>query len=87
MSEEARLCSREGCTKKLRSNNTTGVCTPCKKGKPSASRPAKPKVQSSDTAQRFAIVTEALGMDPVEQTTKLQAEWLANLKSHVQLDG
>jgi hypothetical protein len=95
MSEE-RLCPH--CSKKLRSDNTRGMCSNCfiKHGRKSvqadgesaapAKKPktrTKPSHPSGDVEKRFDLVVEVLGLEREEVLRGLMAEWLASLKGRL----
>ena len=83
-------CSRRGCEKKLRSNNTTGHCgSGCHsldappsqqdrrvtKAAPAAAAPAAP-----DAMARFRVVVDALGHDPDAILADFAQLWLDELR-------
>lgn len=83
-------CSRTGCPKKLRSNNTTGHCaTNCESmdAPPSARagnlKAAAKRVEATDDATmvRFRRVAEAVGKDPEEMIREFAQAWLDGLRS------
>lgn len=90
------ICSRPGCTKQLRSNNTSGVCgSGCRspEAPPSQRDPAldddvlddKPKKRrASDTMKNFRAVASALGKDPDAILEEAAEEWLAVVRKAVE---
>lgn len=69
-----KFCSRSGCTKKLRSNNTTGMCaTGCESSESGGGKKAK---RSSDVMRRFKLVARALGKNPDEVLEEAAQGWL-----------
>lgn len=90
-------CSRPGCTKKLRSNNTTGVCaTGCLSPDAPGSARAEGVDTSGDSGSRtgarrpsttlkqFRLVTRALGFDGEAILEEAARTWLDTVKKAAQ---
>jgi hypothetical protein len=91
--ETIKTCSRPGCDKKLRSNNTTGKCdSNCRsseappthraKARGSMSRATVAKLADEKvgaTLVRFRLVAEALGKDPDVVLEEFAQAWLEAL--------
>lgn len=90
-------CSRSGCTKKLRSNNTTGMCgSAClspdappsirakvaKATEVSEVTPATPTEGSA--LARFRLVAGALGVDADGELEVFAQAWLDGLKAKLE---
>ena len=80
-------CSRSDCTKKLRSNNTTGHCaTGClsDEAPPSSRAKAtapKPEARGSLTAmERLRDVAQVLNLDPDAVLEEFAQAWLEELR-------
>jgi hypothetical protein len=98
MSDDLKTCTRTGCGKRLRSDNTTGVCgsgclsdeaPPAKRAKASkVAGPRKPKREASaagdgEAVERFRTVATALGLDPEEILAEFAEAWIAELRGKV----
>lgn len=84
--ELQRSCGRPGCNKKLRSNNTTGVCaTNCQSNDAPAGTRAVGDSSGgrSDVMRRFKVVATALGKDPNAILEDAAATWLDAVKKAV----
>jgi hypothetical protein len=77
MSED-KVCGRAGCGKRLRSNNTKGVCSSgcLATGEPGERERSK---ASKGVLKRFRIVAGALGKDPNALIEEFAGEWLKTL--------
>lgn len=87
MAPISKTCTRSGCGKKLRPNNTTGEC-----GSGCLSMEAPPAKRASqggeeDVLVRFRKVAKALGKDPDEilenSARKVAAQWLQTLEEAI----
>lgn len=81
------VCSREGCDKKLNSNNTTGHCgSGCRSPTAPAYQRAKDVVglvaqaADDDVMVRFRKVAEAVGKDPDEMVREYAQAWMDGLR-------
>jgi hypothetical protein len=82
-------CTRPGCDKTLRANNTKGECgSGClSPDAPPAKRAKGPALKSTSSARspgavaKFRLVAEGLGLDPEAMLEEFASEWLALLKS------
>jgi len=80
-----KTCGRPGCDKKLRRNNTTGMCgSGCRsseapKSHRVASSPSTKPVRAAGALQKLRTVAEALGKDPDAILEEFASEWLAHL--------
>ena len=95
MDPEARQCPH--CGKKLRANNTKGVCADCSaRGRTLENAPATPDASlydvkapsesrrsKSDVLKRFRIVATALDEDADKLLEAFAESWLAQLKGRV----
>lgn len=95
MDPEARQCPH--CGKKLRANNTKGVCADCSaRGRTLENAPATPDASlydvkapsesrrsKSDVLKRFRIVATALDEDADKLLEAFAESWLAQLKERV----
>lgn len=83
-----RHCSRAGCTKKLRSNNTTGMCSVnCEAWKDEAPVKAAPRASSrraSETMRSFKTVARALGKNPDAILEEAASTWLEAVRKAVE---
>jgi len=84
-----KTCSRPGCNKPLRANNTKGVCaTGCRSPEATSGRAASSPRADDDVLVRFKRVAKALGKDPnailEDATRKVAAQWLKTLEDAVQ---
>ena len=84
-------CSRRGCDKKLRSNNTTGECgsgclspdAPLAKQAPGAGkRPTVSAEAKNDSLENFKTVAKALGLDPERILGEFAQGWLDELRDN-----
>jgi hypothetical protein len=86
-------CGRAGCDKKLRSNNTKGVCgSGClsssappavrakEAGKASSGSLPATSTATGDVLDRFDKVCAALGKDPQETLSELAQGWLDEVR-------
>lgn len=90
--DTTKTCSRRGCGKKLRSNNTTGVCgagclsedAPASKRASSPAKTAKrPKGDHDDVLGKFRAVCIGLDKDPDEEIATFAKSWLDALKERL----
>ncbi len=84
-----RICSAEGCGKKLHGNNKGDACRGCITGERTAPKPAKaartvvaPR-REGDGLERFKVVATALGYEPDELMASFAAAWLEQLREKV----
>lgn len=100
MSDDKKRCSRAGCGKTLRANNTTGSCAtgcrsedapPAKRAKASGgagqaqASKAQEAVSCAGALARFRVVAEALGKTPDDILEDFAQGWLDALRER--LDG
>lgn len=69
-----KFCKRPGCTKKLRSNNESGVCSSACESKEAPA--SKGSSRASSVMKRFRQVALALGKDPNAILEEAAAGWL-----------
>lgn len=86
-----RFCPTSGCGKRLRSDNTKGMCSRCQAGRKLApvdgtdeqlagERKGGPR-KKSDTMKRFRLVAEAVGDDPDALLEEFADGYLERIKS------
>lgn len=96
MADETKTCPH--CGKKLRSDNTKGVCANCQsrgrtlEGAPTdgpAVEPAerKPRKSAESALKRFRAVAAGLGEDPDELLETFAEEWLEALRENLRKVG
>lgn len=88
-------CSRSGCTKKLRIDNSKGCCSsgclsadapPAGRAKGVVAIAAKPKVKPDEVtaaqgaAVKFRAVHDAMGMDPEKTLEEFYSSWLEGIR-------
>ena len=87
-------CSRPGCTKTLRKNNTTGMCgsgclspeaPPAKRAKDTGGLYPRPKAAKAapglSDLEKFRLLNELIGLRPDEVLNEFAHEWLELLKT------
>lgn len=85
-SDPVRSCSQ--CGKKLRSNNTRGICSGCTKGgaaaEASGGEGRKSAARDKTVLKRFRVVAAALGVDPEGLLEGFARSWLKRLQDRVE---
>lgn len=77
-------CSREGCTKKLRANNTKGVCSSGCEAQASSSPATGGGKTKSSVMKSFRTVATALGKDPNAILEEAAKTWLDAIRRAVE---
>lgn len=90
MAPTPKTCTRAGCGKKLKSNNTKGECSSgcLSLEAPPAARAANAGGEAEDVLVRFRRVAKALGKDPNaildDAMRKVAKQWLETLEAALQ---
>lgn len=93
-----KICSRPGCTKKLRPDNRSGMCwsgclspeaPPSLRAGSGTRAPARPapredaSLADDDAMKRFRAVAEGLGFSPDALLNEFAETWLSEVKAKV----